>query len=355
MYDSILFHKTVKELLQISEPVANRSDYIQGAGGNTSCKSEDGLMAIKASGFELRQLNSKGGYAFVETSPIAAYFKDVDTSTETDFESQSKALISQHTITLSEWPSARPSMETGFHSVLLRYVIHTHSVYSNLINCRVDAESCLRIFSAKYGFECVFVPYLNPGFWLSSYFGKLVSNCVAEEKPIPQVYFLQNHGLVVTANSVDEANALHRDINLALEDFFVLIPGQYPSQSLVSTSNEQQWLSGSRFITDFFWLNQEVNAAYFEKNVLFPDQTVFFNNNFSFSGQSQKKIHVDGGQVIYNTSFKEARTIDETLTAYLFIRHQLRHDGVEPNFLSQADLAYINNMESEKFRKSLLK
>ncbi len=359
-YDSNLYHKTVRELLAISRAVADRPDFVQGAGGNTSAKAFDGLMAIKASGFELRQLDTNSGYAFVESASVVDYFSSIDLGAlaeATDYEAESGALVRLHTITLDEWPAARPSMETGFHSILDRYVIHTHSVYANLINCQADADQALQKFNLTSGLEAVMVPYLNPGFWLTTAIQQQLEAAKVNGDPEPKVFFLQNHGIIVTANTVDEVIALHRDINSALCAYYELLPSQYPIAELVPTDHSEVWHSGSEFVSDFFKQTDGVDAAYFEANVLFPDQTVFFNGNFSFDAAQLNKIMVDQqtGKVTYRTNYREARTIDETLSAYLYIRHQLRFLGLEPRFLQPEDLDYINNMESERFRKSLLK
>ena len=48
--------KRLSEFARVSGSVGARADYVQGGGGNTSVKLEGGLMAIKASGFCLKDI-----------------------------------------------------------------------------------------------------------------------------------------------------------------------------------------------------------------------------------------------------------------------------------------------------------
>lgn len=351
---------TAQELLAISAPSAHRPDYVQGGGGNTSAKSSDGTMAIKASGYELRQLELMNGVAWVQSSPVASYFAHVDEllATPADYEAESSALVKTHTFTPEPWPAARPSMETGFHSILQRYVVHTHSVYTNLINCREDGEQLLAEFSEKYGLKTVWIPYYNPGFWLTTVIQKALDHAKQKGEAAPQIFFLQNHGIIVTANEVEAVNHLHAEVNRMLCDHFQVLPTEYPIAEISPIEgSDYNWSCNSDFVRDFVLGNPGITGDYFEKNVLFPDQTVFFNGNFSFDEEGETKIQVNRatGQVTYHTNFREARTIDETLTAYLYIRTQIEKSGGKARFLAPKDLEYINGMESEVFRKSLLK
>ena len=48
--------KLLADFSRISKTAGTRADYVQGGGGNTSVKLNDGLMAIKASGFCLSDI-----------------------------------------------------------------------------------------------------------------------------------------------------------------------------------------------------------------------------------------------------------------------------------------------------------
>ena len=53
----------LSEFSRVSKTVGARADYVQGGGGNTSVKLDGGLMAIKASGFCLKDIEVDKAYA----------------------------------------------------------------------------------------------------------------------------------------------------------------------------------------------------------------------------------------------------------------------------------------------------
>ena len=50
---------------RVSGTVGARADYVQGGGGNTSVKLDGGLMAIKASGYCLKDIDVDKAYALM--------------------------------------------------------------------------------------------------------------------------------------------------------------------------------------------------------------------------------------------------------------------------------------------------
>ncbi len=59
------------------------------------------------------------------------------------------------------------------------------------------------------------------------------------------------------------------------------------------------------------------------------------------------------GEVYYQCSETEARTIEETLCAVLFITDTIRRTGRTVSVMDEAGKDFINSWESEKFRKSI--
>jgi ribulose-5-phosphate 4-epimerase/fuculose-1-phosphate aldolase len=344
-------HK-LHELYQISAHVGNRIDFVQGGGGNTSVKLNDALMAVKASGFELKDLTPDQGFTVVKHKEIVSFFDRVNPAELTDPEKTSADFISTQVTPLPHIPEMkRPSMETGFHAILNDYVIHTHSVYSNIINCAQNGEELMQDIFKDTGLQPVWIPYVNPGFSLSWHIKNAKAKAIKEDREI-EVVFLQNHGLIVTAANAEACMRLHDLVNDQIQKHFN-ISTAYPAVRLDQVS-ENTFLSTNPFLTAFFGENQ-LTSEFFD-NVLFPDQVIYFNGNFSFSESASYKINIDGKnrKITYNTNKKEARIIEETLIAYLWILKQLNQLGLPAVFINYDNVSYINNMESEKYRKSLL-
>ena len=59
---------------RVSGTVGGRADYVQGGGGNTSVKLEGDLMAIKASGYCLKDIAVDKAYAVLDLKPLRAFY-----------------------------------------------------------------------------------------------------------------------------------------------------------------------------------------------------------------------------------------------------------------------------------------
>ena len=112
--------------------------------------------------------------------------------------------------------------------------------------------------------------------------------------------------------------------------------------------------SSNSFLINYFKNNKPISQEYFNET-LFPDQTVYFKENISFDNNKNKKVVIRKDKIIYNTNFKEANTIEETLIAYLFIRKQIELANLKCSFISPKEMNYIHDLESEKYRKKMLK
>lgn len=170
----------LQALATMSQAAGSRVDYVQGGGGNTSVKFGDGLMAVKASGFRLSQVTPETGFAVVEMATL----KDVTVE--------------------QGYQALRPSVEASFHSLLKKFVLHTHPVYANMPLCSVEGMNRLPEIMAGYSY--IVVPYINPGV-------ELAAAIKAKLTPETQVVFMVNHGLVATADSAEECLRIHNDVN----------------------------------------------------------------------------------------------------------------------------------------------
>ena len=62
---------------------------------------------------------------------------------------------------------------------------------------------------------------------------------------------------------------------------------------------------------------------------------------------------VDGGEVYYNTDIKQATTLEETLSAYLFVVTAVKNAGLTISKMNEKEVYFINNWEAEKYRRSV--
>ncbi|MGP1397305.1 MAG: class II aldolase/adducin family protein [Inquilinaceae bacterium] len=172
---------------------------VQGAGGNTSLKTDGGTLWIKASGTWLMHAETQDIMVPVALEPLRRALGRNDPAAE-------KA---QDFVDRARNPSdLRPSIETTVHAVLpQKVVVHVHCVETIAVAVRTDAVSLLE--KRLSGLAWAFVPYVRPGLPLSRWMSERMSGDVT-------VVVLGNHGLVVAADSVDEAADLLADVSRRL-------------------------------------------------------------------------------------------------------------------------------------------
>ena len=102
-----------------------------------------------------------------------------------------------------------------FHTLLpYKYIIHTHSVYINIICCKKGGKYIVRdIFP-----EAIWVRYANPGKEITS----TIARAIAEEPA--KIIFMQNHGVIVSGDNANETYALHSEVNKKVIKHFNMNP-----------------------------------------------------------------------------------------------------------------------------------
>ena len=192
----------VKNLVNISRKIGSYPEFIQGGGGNTSVKIDDNLMAIKASGYLLKNMTEDDGFAFVNYSDIDNHIQNdtILNNTEDEFSS----FIKEKTSKINGYPILKPSIETGFHTLLpYKYIVHTHSIYSNILCCSSEGKGIVqKLFS-----DGLWIKYANPGKDITIEISK------ATKDKESNVIFMQNHGIIVCADNANDAQKLHEAVN----------------------------------------------------------------------------------------------------------------------------------------------
>jgi rhamnose utilization protein RhaD (predicted bifunctional aldolase and dehydrogenase) len=339
------------ELLDLTKLFLNRADLIQGPGGNTSVKSEDGSMFIKASGFRFDEMSLTNGISAVNSMNIAKYFFSVEPVNKVEEEKTMLGVIANNILADADGNAfPKPSMETGFHAILEKYVIHTHSVWSNLINCAQEKASLLETLRQKTGINIEILPFVSPGFGLSYLIAQILKQNLANGLKRPDVFFLSNHGIISHAQSKEVCQEQLFKIDQAIKDL-LHIKQEYPSIELKEEA--LHFAPQSSFVNGV--LSKYQCQSDFFNQVLFPDQTVFFKDQIAYNTiEKSRKIHISNQwQIRYNCSFREARSIHETMTAYLFIYDFMHSNNIPIELIGDSEIDYINNMEMEKYRKKI--
>jgi rhamnose utilization protein RhaD (predicted bifunctional aldolase and dehydrogenase) len=221
--------KALADLIKISNVTGKDSTLIQGGGGNTSVKTADGrYMYIKASGTDLKDMNSHAGWCKLRLAPVLAIIKDKSIAALGVQARETKVVKRLLLACVDKAASgSRPSIEAHLHAMLGKCVIHLHPVavlsFACARNGRAELEklfkkienrkTCPELVEGlkiKNSLPPLWVPYAHPGFALAKKIAKLNADYQNRFGRKPAVLFLQKHGLLISADSPNAALRLLR-------------------------------------------------------------------------------------------------------------------------------------------------
>ena len=178
----------LKDFIRISQYAGNRFDLTQANGGNSSVKI-DGYIFIKSSGYYLSDVGEKTAFSKVRLKIMQELFGSVEKFDVKQIQNAVKSNVES---------GSYPSIEIGMHVLLGKLVLHTHPLIVNALTCHKEAQSILQ----KLFPQAIFVAYATPGVGLVRQVAKTLKNEKADVSKT-LILFLQNHGLVVSADNVD--------------------------------------------------------------------------------------------------------------------------------------------------------
>lgn len=206
--------KALLELIKISNVTGKDPTLVQGGGGNTSVKTEDGeYMYIKASGTALKDMNEKQGWRRMRLEPVLSILTDkllpkMDASTrESEVVNRLLLACDDNVKTI-----ARPSVEAHLHACLDKCVIHLHpSAAGAYVNAKNGKAKLEKLFKDE-SFPPLWVPYTDPGYMLAKRIARLVNSYQGRFGKKPAILFLEKHGLLITAKTAAGALRLVRRV-----------------------------------------------------------------------------------------------------------------------------------------------
>ena len=174
-------HKILEQLNNLSYQLGQGIIHTQGAGGNISLKVND-KMYIKASGMLLSSALQKNIFTETKLSDVKLAFNQKDITI----------------IKSTENNNLKPSIETIVHGILpKKYVVHTHNLNSLLYLVRKDCNIMLAKKLKNFVYNYSIINYAKPGLELAEEISKTDTNKIS-------VYLLKNHGVIYTADSLEE-------------------------------------------------------------------------------------------------------------------------------------------------------
>ena len=205
--------KEVDSLIEISQMYGRDNRLVIAGGGNTSYKNKDKLW-IKASGVSLATI-TEDGFAVLDRARLNIMTDKVYSTVAEEREEQVKKDLEEATLTKGK----RPSVETSMHNIINHaFVVHLHPTLVNGLMCSQNAESeLLKLFGEKV----IFVEYTDPGYVLFKKVNDKIEEYRQRFGDEPKVIWLQNHGIFVASDSIEEIRSIYNDILEKLESSLV--------------------------------------------------------------------------------------------------------------------------------------
>ena len=211
----------LRDLVEVSRFAGRDLLLVQGAGGNTSVKTDGGSrLLIKASGFRLDDVSESGGHLELDLHGLRAIFEEPGLSALSPGAAHDETVRLLQTL-ISDAGAPRPSMETGFHLLLERVVLHTHPVYVNAFTCSEEGRAAL---DEAFDEPVAWIPYATPGYPLATVVAAGCAEYTAERGHPPRRIVLENHGLITTARSAAAAIDDTRSLVRCGERYFGALP-----------------------------------------------------------------------------------------------------------------------------------
>lgn len=380
--------KALMELIRISNAVGKDSTLVQGGGGNTSVKTDDGnYMYIKASGTPLKDMDQRNGWRRLQLDTVLSILKDKSIA-QLDTHIREAEVVNRLRLACVDQvtSNARPSVEAHLHAFLDKCVIHLHpDAVGSFLNTK-DGKARLEKLFKDEKLPPLWVPYTDPGLTLAKKIAKFVGDYQKQYGRKPKILFHQKHGLFVTSKSANSALQLVRKVinrcNTGLKQFKVEkiqpVSDHVVTNTKLCIRNAFFKATGECTMVSHFYDSRI--AAFLRKKdapkmllagVLTPDELVYANGPAMWvdkcdSGKIADRLRallnkgekpsvaflVKGAGLFVAASEKVASAVREVVASSFFIRTNANSLGGIAS-LNKAERNFINRWEAEAFRKSV--
>ena len=281
----------IQQLISISRYYGKQKDFVIAGGGNTSYKDENHIY-IKASGHSLATIG-EDGFAQLDRKDLQLIAGKTYSEDVMERENQIKNDLLNSRIHPEK--GQRPSVETSLHDLLaFRFVVHTHSTKVNGLMCSQNAE---RLTTVLFGSAVVYVPYVDPGYILFKEVETRINAYRTRTGKEPKVILLQNHGIFVAADTIDEIMEIYNDVisllNGAIGDIepVVSLPVDPVAAKIVPAIRmmlSENGLKTLKVINNSYYERFLSSETEYQKIALpfIPDGIVYCNSSFIYAEYS---------------------------------------------------------------------
>jgi len=358
------------ELITLSRIAGERFDLVQAGGGNSSVKREDGTIYVKASGLQLGDVQKETDFCCLDWRPLLKFVQDWQGELNSR---QLESVANEVTNSAIQGQGIRPSIEVLMHCIFGPFTLHTHPIVANIVSCRQNWKDVLKAWFPS----AICVDYVTPGAPLAIAISKEIAKS-GWEPGFPAIVFLGNHGLIVSAGSVQEVMSLTDEVVLTIEKELSLDFSRYRLTNFISAAVDAA--TGKRpivFISEDGVLRETLanNENAFGTGPVVPDQLVYCGpkclhlktSNIEEASKAIKQFMEEFGMPPYvviaesgskkhlftvGKSIRKCREVEDVLKSHVQILNN-QSSSYPLQFLKAEELAYLSNWDAEKYRKNL--
>lgn len=364
-----------ERLIEISRFYGKNKDYVIAGGGNTSFKNDEYIW-IKASGISLADIRDDGFVCLsrqtlnkINTKKYSIIPAERENEIKIDLEA---SVIKPENL--------RPSVETSLHNIIeYNYVVHTHPTLVNALMCSQNAKE---ITGELFGEESVFIDYTDPGYILFKKLLKQIDMFNVKYRKYPKIFFLQNHGIFVASDSIDEIKDIYNKIESVInsrvtESLFINNLKEINTQRADGLNN---YFNPKGIIVKGF--NSNLIKQFIESKKVFekvnkpftPDMIVYCKSHYLFiTGDSTdaeiyKKVEDfdrlynylpkviaiknEGLFIVEETENRISTVLEIFIDAMKISLYSNFFGG--PNFMTRKQIEFIDNWEVESYRRTIV-
>jgi len=368
--------ENLDRLIGISCHYGDNPAYVIAGGGNTSYKDKDTIW-IKASGIPLAGIG-RDGFVAISRDRLSLIESGVFSENAAEREEQVKVLMNSAIISPK---NLRPSVETSLHNLIgYAFVVHTHPTLVNGLMC---ANYVLAEVEQRFGREALMVEYTDPGYILFKKLRERITDYIADHGHTPQIIFLQNHGVFVAADTVEEINRLYTEINQKIsQGKDISMPScettAYESpvtEEIVRYSSLRSLCSRSLNcdLIGYFTANRvtmDTVSGPFSPDIIVyckssylllernmdPDRVSGLFERFEKQNGYFPRVILEegGGLTIVEENIRSLQTVEEVFLDLMKISYLSRQFG-GPHFMTPGQIRFIDNWEVEHYRRKVAK
>ncbi len=232
----------VDEIVALSHRYGEGYDWVIAGGGNTSAKDEH-TMWVKSSGTTLATI-TPDEFVAMDRAKLAEIWENPYPSDPDAREQQAlqDLMAARVNVDNNRRPGVdidrRPSVETLMHALFPhRFVVHTHPTMLNGVTCAREGEAAVR---EMFGDTVLWVPTIDPGYTLARDMKTRVDQWRSDhDEQWPTIILMQNHGLVVAAETIEEIDTLHETVTEKVRAAIVRTPETEPEERDTDRLREQ--------------------------------------------------------------------------------------------------------------------